>query len=129
MNYEALYVNPNGRTSRSQFVPAMITVLAVTAFYAFIVTGRTAQFCNLVLLYPTFILLTRRLQDMGHSAWLVLTPLVLMLATYAIQLGYFNLGDALDGVLPWAAYAVSAAFILWGCLGRGQNQASDPKSA
>lgn len=120
MNFETLFVNPNGRTVRAHYVPAMITVLAVTAFYAFVVTGRTAQFCNLVLLYPTFVLLARRLQDMGYSAWLVLAPLVLMLATYAIQLGYISLGAAIDGALPWAAYAVTAAFLLWGCLDREQ---------
>lgn len=124
-NYEALYVNPNGRTPRSLFIPAMITVLAVIAFYAFVVTGRTAQFCMLVLLYPTFVLLARRLQDMGYSAGLVLAPLVLMLVTYAIQLGYFSLGDAIDGALPWVAYAVTAAFLLWGCLNQGQAQPAE----
>lgn len=121
MNYETLFVNPNGRTARAAFMPAMITVLAVTGFYAFVVTGRTAQFCMLVLLYPACVLLARRLRDMGYSAWFVLAPLALMLATYLIQLDYFSLGDAIDGTLPWFAYAVSAAFLLWGCLGRGQD--------
>ena len=123
MNFETLFVNPNGRSSRAQYIPAMITVLAVTAFYAFVVTGRTAQFCMLVLLYPTFVLLARRLQDMGQSAWLVLAPLVLMLATDTVQLGYFNMGAAIDNPLAWVAYAVTAAFLLWGCLGQGRRQA------
>ena len=124
MNFEALFVNRSGRTSRAEFVPAMITVLAVTVFYAFVVTGRMAQFCNVVLLYPAFVLLARRLQDMGYSAWLLLAPLALMLATYAIQLGYFSLGDAINTVLPWVALVFSAAFVLWGCLSHGQKQAS-----
>ena len=116
MNFDALFVNPNGRTSRAQFVPAMITVLSVIAFYAFVVTGRTSQFCILVLLYPAFVLLARRLRDMGYSAWLLLAPLALLLVSFAIQLGYFSLGDAIDGALPWVALAVSAAFALWGCV-------------
>jgi len=116
MNFDALFVNPNGRTSRAQFVPAMITVLSVIAFYAFVVTGRTSQFCMLVLLYPAFVLLARRLRDMGYSAWLLLAPLALLLVSFAIQLGYFSLGDAIDGALPWVALAVSAAFALWGCV-------------
>ena len=116
MNFDALFVNPNGRTSRAQFVPALITVLAVIAFYSFVVTGRTSQFCILVLLYPAFVLLAKRLRDMGQSAWLLLAPLALMLATFGIQLGYFSLGDAIDGALPWVALAVSAAFALWGCV-------------
>jgi uncharacterized membrane protein YhaH (DUF805 family) len=120
MNFDTLFVNPNGRTPRAQFVPAMVTVLAVTAFYAFVVTGRMAQFCMVVLLYPAFVLLARRLRDMGRTVWLLLAPLALMLATYLIQLGYFSLGDAIDGMLPWVALLVSAAFVLWGSLSHGQ---------
>ncbi|MDT8397875.1 MAG: DUF805 domain-containing protein [Pseudomonadales bacterium] len=116
MSYDALFVNPTGRTSRAQFVPALITLLAVLAFYAFLVTGRTGQFCLLVLMYPAFVLLARRVRDMGYSAWLVLVPLVLMLATFAIQLGYLDLSDTLDGALLWIALTVSAAFALWGCV-------------
>ena len=52
MNFESLFVNPNGRTSRGQFVPALITLLAVVVFYQFLVTGRTAQWCLLVLVFP-----------------------------------------------------------------------------
>lgn len=116
MNYETLFVNPNGRTPRAQFVPAMITVLAVMAFYAFVVSGRTAQFCMVVLLYPAFVLLARRMCDMGYTAWLLLAPLSLTLAAFASQLGYFSLGGPIDAALPWAALAFSAAFVLWGCL-------------
>ena len=121
MNYETLFVNLNGRTSRAQFMPAMATVIAVMAFYAFVVSGRTAQFCMVVLLYPAFVLLARRLRDMGYTAWLVLAPLVLVLAAYAIQLGYFSMGDAIDAALPWAALVFSTALILWACLSRAKK--------
>lgn len=118
MNYEALFVNPNGRTARSDYVPALLTVVAAIAFFAFMVTGRTAHFCMLVLMYPAFVLLARRVHDMGSSAWLVLVPLALTLAAFAIQLGYISVGSTLDAVLPWVALVVSIAFGLWGCVKR-----------
>ena len=115
MNFESLFVNPNGRTSRGQFVAALITLLAVVAFYAFLVTGRTAQFCLLVLVFPAVILHARRLHDMGHAAWLLLAPAILMIAAFAIWL---------DSAVPLVALAVSAGFALWGCIGRGQAAAN-----
>ena len=116
MNYETLFVNPNGRTPRAEYVPALLTVLAAIAFFAFVVTGRTAQFCMLVLMYPAFVLLARRVRDMGYSAWLVLLPMALTLASFAIQLDYLSLDTALGGPLPWLSLAVSAAFLLWSCV-------------
>lgn len=120
MNYESVYVNPNGRTSRADFIPALITVAAAIAFFGYLVGGRTATFCMLVLLYPTFVLLARRLQDMGYSALLLLVPLALSLASFGVMLDYLSLGETLDNVLPWAALAVTAAFALWGCVSRKQ---------
>lgn len=116
MNYDTLYTNPNGSTPRAQYIPAMLTLLAVIAFYAFIVTGRTAQFAMLALLYPAFILLARRLRKIGYPVWLLFAPLVLMVATFVNQLGYVSLDDALGSALKWLAYAAFAAFILWGCV-------------
>lgn len=52
MNFDSLFAGPGGRTSRAHFVPALLTLLAVFAFYAFIVKGRTAQWCMVVLLRP-----------------------------------------------------------------------------
>jgi uncharacterized membrane protein YhaH (DUF805 family) len=124
MTFESLFVNPNGRTSRGQFVAALITFLAVVAFYAFLVKGRTGQWCLLVLLFPAFILHARRLHDMGHSAWLLLVPMVLMVAAFAIWLRVASLGAQLEAVVPVIALAVSAGFALWGCIGRGQAEAN-----
>ena len=50
MNYEQLFVNPTGRTARSEYVPALLTLLAAFTFYWFLVTGRTGQFALLVML-------------------------------------------------------------------------------
>ncbi len=120
MNFESLFVNPNGRTSRSQFVPALLTLLAVEVFYQFLVTGRNAQWCLLVLLFPAAILHARRLHDMGHTAWLLLAPGVLMVVAFAIWLQIVSLGAQLDSAVPLIALAVSAGFALWGCIGSGK---------
>ena len=118
MNYDALFVNPNGCTSRAQYVPALITVVAAIAFFAFMVTGRKAQFCMLVLMYPAFVLLARRMHDMGRPAWLLLIPLALTLTAFVVRLGYMSLEPTLGAALLWTAVAVSAAFGLWGCIKR-----------
>jgi uncharacterized membrane protein YhaH (DUF805 family) len=124
MNFDTLFVNFKGRTPRSQFVPALITFVAVVLFYAFLVKGRTAQFCMLVLLFPAFVLHARRLHDMGRSAWPLLVPIALMVAAFSIWLGYLKLSAPLDSVVTMGALVISAAFALWGCIGQGQAEAN-----
>jgi uncharacterized membrane protein YhaH (DUF805 family)/uncharacterized membrane protein YphA (DoxX/SURF4 family) len=121
--FDSMFVGANGRTSRDEFIPALITLLAVVVFYAFIVKGRTAQFCLLVLLYPAIMLHARRLQDMGHSAWLLAIPAVLMIGAFAIRLKYVSPDAAIASGLPLVALAVSGAFALWGCLGSERRAA------
>ena len=122
--FDSLFVNLNGRTARGQFVAALITLLAVVVFYAFLVTGRTAQWCLLVLMFPALILHARRLHDMGHSAWLLLIPGLLMVAAFAIWLHIVSLGAQFEAAVPLTALAVSAGFALWGCIGSGQAEAT-----
>jgi uncharacterized membrane protein YhaH (DUF805 family) len=124
MNFESLFVNPNGRTSRGKFVPALITLVAVVAFYALLVRGRNGEWCLFVLLFPGIILHARRLHDMGRTAWLLLAPGILMVAAFAIWLGIVSLGGQLNTAVPLIALAVSAAFAIWGCVGRGQAEAN-----
>jgi uncharacterized membrane protein YhaH (DUF805 family) len=123
-SFDFLYVNPNGRTSRGQFVAALVTLLAAAAFYAFVVTGLTAHWCLLMLVFPGAIVHARRLHDMGHSGWLVLVPAVLALAAFAGWLRILVFGAPLNTALPLAALVVSAAFALWGCMGSGQAEAN-----
>lgn len=116
MNYDALFVNPLGRSTRADYIPALLTVLAAILFFGWLVTGRTAQFCMLVLMYPAFVLLTRRLRDLGMPGWLVLVPLLPLLTVFAIILGYTTLGASVDYLLHQAALLLAAAFALWGCI-------------
>jgi uncharacterized membrane protein YhaH (DUF805 family) len=119
-SYDALFVDNRGETARGNYIPAMLVVLLVIAFYDFIVTGRTADFCELVLLYPLFTVLIRRFRDMGQHPWLLFVPVMLMLLEFDIALGYFSLGEPADGVFHWIALAVTAAFIAWGAVGSGK---------
>lgn len=119
-SFDFLFVNPNGRTARGPFTAALIALLIVAAFYAFVVTGLTAHWCMLMLVYPGIVLHGRRLHDMGHSAWLVLIPAILVLAAFAGWLRLVQFGSPLNTALPVAALAVSLGFALWGCLGSGQ---------
>jgi uncharacterized membrane protein YhaH (DUF805 family) len=120
--FSLLFVNPNGRTSRPQFAAALIPVLIVVAFYAFLVRGLTAHWCLLMLVFPAVILQARRLHDMGQSSWLLLVPTLLTLASFAIWLHVVSFGAPLDTDLPIAAAVVVIGFALWGCVGGGQAE-------
>lgn len=120
-NYDALFVSVNGSISRAQFLPALILVLVAMAFYDNFVVGNMGQFCIVTLFYPAFVLLARRLRDMGVSAWLTLLPLALMVATFGNQFDYFSVGKKFSDILQWVAFAVSAAFVLWGCVIKGSK--------
>ena len=131
-SFEFLFVNPNGRTARGQFIAALIPILIVTAFYTVLVKGLTAHWCLLMLLFPAIILHARRLHDMGHSAWLLFVPTVLTLASFAIWFNIVSFGAALDTDLPIAAAVVFIGFALWGCIGGGQaksNRFGSPAAA
>lgn len=120
-NYETLFANPTGRTARGPFFAALITLLAVFAFYWLWVPGRTGQFAMLVLIYPGAVLHARRLHDMGKTGWLVLVPGAMLLAT-----GLFHLYDPeaeLTRPLTLAALAVTVLIILWGLAGNAKEPA------
>lgn len=112
-----------GETSRAAYVPAMAVVLVTIAFFAYLVGGRTADFCMLVLLYPLFTVLIRRFRDMGRHPWLLFAPVMLMLLAFDIRLDYFSLGEPADVVFTRIAMAVTAACVLWG--GAGTAKLSD----
>jgi len=123
-SFSFLFVNPNGRTSRGQFAAALVTLLAVAAFYAFLVKGATAHWAMLMLVFPGVVLHARRLHDMGHSAWPLLVPALLILVAFANWLGIVSIGAPLNAAVAAAALAVGAAFALWGCFGNGQAEAN-----
>jgi uncharacterized membrane protein YhaH (DUF805 family) len=122
--FDLLFANLNGRTGRAEFLPALITLVAVTIFYYVEVKGRSGQWSMLVLVFPGIILHARRLHDMGYSGWLLVVPGLLMLAAFAIWLHIVSFGTQLDAAVPPIALAVSAAFALWGCIGKGRTESN-----
>jgi len=124
MSFDSLFTSPRGRASRGQFAAALITLAAVAAFYAFVVTGRNAHWCMLVLVIPALILHARRLHDIGHSAWLLWVPGALVVAAFASWLDLVALDSQLKTLLGAAALAVSGGFALWGCFAKGQAEAN-----
>jgi uncharacterized membrane protein YhaH (DUF805 family) len=122
MNFDTLFVNPAGRTARGQFVGALVTVLAAFAFYYFLVPGRNSQWVQLVLLFPALVLHARRLHDMGWAAWPLLVPAALIVATAWLYLFVPEAGA--KGIVAVAALVVSAGFVVWGLIGKGEAQAN-----
>jgi uncharacterized membrane protein YhaH (DUF805 family) len=122
MNYDTLFVYASGRTARNQFVGALITVLVAFAFYYFLVPGRNSQWVQLTLLFPAVVLLARRLHDMGYTAWLLIVPAGLIIAMAWLYL-YVPASEA-KGAVRIAAIVVSAAFIVWGLVGKTQAGAN-----
>jgi len=122
MNYGSLFVNPNGRTSRGQFIGALIPLLAAAALYGLVVKGINGQWCLAMLLFPAMVLHARRLHDMGRTAWLLLVPGALDVAALRLLMG--GRGGQLESAVTWIALAVSAGFALWGVVGKGQAEAN-----
>lgn len=113
-HFDALFVAGGGRSSRAEYVPALVTVVAALAFFHYEVTGRTATFCMLMLVYPSTVLLARRLRDLGQPVGLLALPLLLTLASFGVELGYLSLGAGVDAVMSWLALGVAGLFLLWG---------------
>jgi len=120
MNFDTLFVNWAGRTARNQYIGALITVLAALAFYYFRVPGRNSEWVQLVFLYPAAVLVARRLHDMGRSAWPLIVPVALVIAMAYLYL-YVPTFEAKTTV-KWAAIIVSAAFMVWGLIGKSQAE-------
>jgi uncharacterized membrane protein YhaH (DUF805 family) len=116
-SFDVLFASPNGRTSREQFVPALITLVAVVVFYALLVKGRSGLWSMLALLIPGVILHMRRLRDMGRSGWVLVVPAGLMVVAFAIWLQFLDFGPQVDLGLTWAAMAVAVGFGIWGSFG------------
>lgn len=126
-SYEDRYVYPGGRTSRKAYIPALALVVLAAAFYQFVAkAGLNGQWVMTTLLFPGFVLVARRLHDMGQNAWLLLIPGALDAA--ALGLHYADAlklhAGAPPTALSWAAVIVSAAFAVWGLVGKEEAGAN-----
>jgi uncharacterized membrane protein YhaH (DUF805 family) len=124
MSYGTLFANPNGRTSRGDFVSALIPLLTAAAFYFFLVRGRTGEWVLVTLLFPATILHARRLHDIGQTAWLLLIPSALNAVAISLHMSSRNL--ELQPTVNVAALGVCAGFLVWCLVGPGKIQAAQP---
>ena len=123
MNYETTLANPMGRTGRNAFVGAGIVLLLAIAFYMFLVhAGRNGQWVMVTFLYPGFVLLARRLHDMGKTAWLLVVPGAVFAAGSYLFL--FTANAKLGQEVIWAGVGISAVFAVWGLVGKSQGEAN-----
>ena len=122
MNYETLFVNAFGRTSRGRYAAALIPLLLAAALYWALVKGRSGEWSLLMLLFPAVVLHARRLHDMGRTAWLLLAPAALIIASAWLRL--YRPHAQIQTLVALASLAVSAVFVLWGLVGKGQAEAN-----
>lgn len=113
-----------GRTSRIDYVKALVPLLLAAAFYTFLAkTGRNGEWVLATLMYPGFVLVAGRLHDMGQTGWLLLAPG--LLSVVALWLHFFSDPKATLTVdVGAAAYVVCIAFLAWGLAMKGQGAAN-----
>jgi uncharacterized membrane protein YphA (DoxX/SURF4 family) len=122
VTFGSVYVNVGERIARGPYAAALITLLVAVVFYAYLVTGRTAMYCMLVLMIPGVILLAGRMRDMGRGVALLILPASLLLAAFCLWLKLVEpVGDQ-GRALPGAALVVLALFALWGCLAPARSR-------
>jgi len=131
-SWNALFVQAGGRTSRNQFMLALIPLWLAALWY--VNRGPkvdVAPWGVLVVLYPAAVLHVRRLHDMGLSGWFALVPTVLGVVAMLIWAQWVSLGAQLDAALPWVALVAYAGFGLWGAVAGGKAEANrfDPPVA
>jgi uncharacterized membrane protein YhaH (DUF805 family) len=124
--YDDYFIDHRGRTAQSEYIPAVISVLAVVAFYGYFVPGGSGIFSMLVLVYPLFIVLIRRFRDMDQTPWLVFPSLLLVLLSFDVRLDYFSLGEVGDGLIHWLAIVATAAVVVWGSISGAREPATAP---
>ncbi len=123
MSFETTFANPMGRTARNPYIAGLVVLLAAVAFYHFLVhAGRNEEWVLVTLIYPGFVLVARRMHDMGQTAWLLLAPLALIVATVWIHM--FGHEGQLYGPLCVASVVVSVGFMLWGLIGKGKTESN-----
>jgi uncharacterized membrane protein YhaH (DUF805 family) len=123
MTWNETFAWSTGRTSQIDYIKALVPLILAAAFYTLLAkTGRNGEWVLATLMYPGFVLVAGRLHDMGRSAWLLSIPGVIVVA--ALWLHFFDVKNGMTAPVGLAADVVSAAFLLWAMIGKGQTAAN-----
>jgi len=122
-SFNTLFVRAKGRTSRGDFVGALLPLALAVLWYGN--KGPAVDYASwgvLVLVYPAVVLHVRRLHDMGRAGWWMLLPTVLSVLAMLVWAHRLSLGAQLDAAVPVAALIAFVGVALWGCLAGGQAE-------
>ena len=120
MTFEDLYVKFDGRTGRNAYIGALVTLLAAYAFYYFLVhAGRNGEWVRTVFLFPLFVLVARRLHDMGKSALVLVAPGAPILAYVYLHL--LSPGTPYEAPLGWIGLVLGLAVVGWTLVGKSDG--------
>jgi uncharacterized membrane protein YhaH (DUF805 family) len=146
MDWGSLFLSTRGRISRRAFWIGFAITMAISVLCNLI--PRVGPFLGLVTIWPMVAIHAKRLHDMGRSAWLLLAPAALSLATMGMTvlagpkgveapgvitpaLATFHQGVGLLLAVTGVCLLVEVAFLLWVGLtpGRPSDNRYGPRPA
>ena len=83
MDWQNLFLSPNGRISRQPFWIGALILFVVGFVLKWI---PVVNLLTIVLIYPWVCLYSKRLHDMGKSGWLTVAPFIVMILAVIIAL-------------------------------------------
>ncbi len=84
MDWKSLFLNADGRIGRRDFWIAWLMLLVANVVLFFI--PGIGHFLMLVLIWPSICIYSKRLHDMGRTAWLQLFPVAVSFAALVIAM-------------------------------------------
>lgn len=152
IDWQKLFLSPEGRVRRQTFWIGVLILFAANFILAFV--PFIGQLFHLFSIYVTVCLYSKRLHDMGRTAWLMVAPFVIsfgLLMAGGFLFGWAIVSGAMMGFNPAAGFTaltlgglggllmlcslaglVYLAFLLWIGLAPGQvggnSYGPDPKA-
>ncbi|QRN97586.1 DUF805 domain-containing protein [Archangium violaceum] len=141
MDWKTLFLTPQGRIGRRDFWIGFLIVMVASAVLQII--PFIGQLLGLLLFWPQICIHSKRLHDMGKSAWLLLAPFIVSVICVGVSIATGSMammgaarvnesgGDASsagNAMAAWGAamgfmalgFLVGFAFLLWVGLSKGQ---------
>lgn len=114
MDFQKLFLDPNGRIGRGQFWTGFLILFVLNVVGHLL--GHVLSFIVvLVLIYPNVCIYSKRLHDMGKTAWLQLIPYGVLIA--AIVIAIVAGGAGMIMAMAGGAHDATAATAALGGLG------------